>query len=65
MAISRHSRTLLASTGAAALAATSLAALLAYSIATLADAGASASDISLADPIVALCQTAGASGRPA
>ena len=64
MAISRHSRTLLASTGAAALAGTSLAALLAYNIATLADAGASARDISLADPDVALCKTAGASGRP-
>jgi tetratricopeptide (TPR) repeat protein len=64
MAISRHSRTLLASTGAAALASTSLAALLAYNTATLADAGASARDISLADPDVALCQTAGTSGRP-
>ena len=64
MAISRHSRTLLASTGAAALAGTSLAALLAYNIATLADAGASARDISLADPDVALCKTAGASGSP-
>ena len=64
MATPRHSRTLLASTGAAALAGTSLAALLAYNIATLADAGASARDISLADPDVALCKTAGASGRP-
>ena len=62
MATPRHSRTLLASTGAAALAGTSLAALVAYSIATLADAGASARDISLADP--ALCKTADASGRP-
>ncbi|MCP4615017.1 MAG: hypothetical protein GY844_01145 [Bradyrhizobium sp.] len=64
MATSTHSRTLLASAGAAALAGTAFAALLAGNIVTLTDAGASATDISLADPEIPFCQRAAASGPP-
>jgi tetratricopeptide (TPR) repeat protein len=64
MTTSTHSRTLLASAGAAALAGTALAALLASNIVTFADAGASAIDLSLANPDAALCQTSAAGSRP-
>src|SRR5215470_2371141 len=64
MATSTHSRALLASAGAAALAGTALAALLAGNIVNLAGAGASAADISLADPEIPFCQKAAASGPP-
>ena len=64
MATSSHSRALLASAGAAALAGTAFAALMASNIVPLAGAGASAADISLADPEIPFCQKAAASGPP-
>jgi tetratricopeptide (TPR) repeat protein len=64
MATSSHSRALLASAGAAALAGTAFAALLAGNVVNLAGAGASAADISLADPDIPFCQKAAAVGPP-
>jgi tetratricopeptide (TPR) repeat protein len=58
------SHRLLVSASAAALAGTALAALLASNIATLADAGLTAADISLASPDVPICGSPAATGRP-
>lgn len=63
MTTSTRSRSLLASAGAAALAGTAFA-LLAANIIPLAGVGATAADISLADPDIPFCQPATAKGPP-